>query len=157
MPLSSSENIKFSFTNAESTNTNKGFSFPGFGNTSSTGFQFATTATTTANTSSTFSFQSTAAASANKPLFSNTPKFSFSDIAKQTSSNDKPTSNVTEQRGMNVNLNFFILFICFLMKMIRFNQLYNYQLLKLKQVKKMKMFSFVNVENFTDWIQQQIK
>jgi hypothetical protein len=102
-----------------STNTNSGFSFPSFGNitattTSSTGFRFSTPATTTANASSIFSFQSTAAASANKPFFSNVPKFSFSDIAKQTSSNDKPTSNCTEQRGMNVNLNFFILFICFL-------------------------------------------
>jgi hypothetical protein len=80
-----------------STNANSGFSFACFG-----------------DTSSIFSFQSTAAASANKPLFDHSPKFSFSDLAKQTSSNDKPTSNVTEQRGMNVNLNFFILFICFL-------------------------------------------
>jgi len=103
--------------------TNGGFSFPGFGNTTatntpSTGFQFSTpaatstsTTTTTTNTSSTFSFGSPAAGSANKPLFGNAPKFSFSDLAKQTSSNDKPTSNGTEQRGMNMNLNFFFHFI----------------------------------------------
>jgi hypothetical protein len=108
-----------------STNTNGGFTFPGFGSTTtastpSTGFQFSTpaatstsTTTTTTNTSSTFSFGATAAASANKPLFGNSPKFSFSDLAKQTSSDDKPTSNGTEQRGMNINLNFLILFICF--------------------------------------------
>jgi len=81
-----------------SNNTNGGFSFPGFGNTpatttSSGGFQFSTP-TSTANTSSTFSFGS---AAANKPLFGNTSKLSFADLAKQ-SSNDKPTSNGTEQR-----------------------------------------------------------
>jgi len=91
-----------------STNTNGGFSFPGFGNTTatpSTGFQFSTpsaastsTTTTTTNTSATFSFGSTAAVSSNKPLFGNSPKFSFSDLAKQTPSTDKPTSNGTEQR-----------------------------------------------------------
>ncbi|CAF0910997.1 unnamed protein product [Rotaria sordida] len=94
-----------------SNNTNGGFSFPGFGNTTTptNGFQFSTpaatsssssttTATTTANTSSTFSFGS---ASANKPIFGNTPKFSFSDLAKQsstTTTNEKPLSNGTEQR-----------------------------------------------------------
>jgi len=96
-----------------SNNTTGGFSFPGFGNTTttttttpSTGFQFSTptptsTATTT-NTSSTFSF-GIAGTSTNKPLFGNSPKFSFSDLAKQTANNDKPTSNGTEQRGMKIN------------------------------------------------------
>jgi nuclear pore complex protein Nup62 len=74
--------------------------------TPSTGFQFSTptptsTATTT-NTSSTFSF-GIAGTSTNKPLFGNSPKFSFSDLAKQTANNDKPTSNGTEQRGMKIN------------------------------------------------------
>jgi len=100
-----------------SNNTNGGFSFPGFGGSStattpSTGFQFSTPAassttttatTTTTNTSSTFSFGSTAAP-VNKALFGSSPKFSFSDLAKQTSSssNDKPTSNGTDQRGMKI-------------------------------------------------------
>jgi E3 SUMO-protein ligase RanBP2 len=86
-------------------NNNGGFSFPGFGNTTgvttpSTGFQFSTptatstAATTNTNTSSTFSF----GGAGNQPLFGNAPKFSFSDIAKQTSNNDKPISNGTEQR-----------------------------------------------------------
>ena len=87
------------------TGNSNGFSFPGFNNASggttpSTGFQFSTpaaTATTSAgNTSSTFSF---GAPAGDKPLFGNSPKFSFSDLAKQTS-NDKSTSNGTEQRGM---------------------------------------------------------
>ncbi len=109
-----------------SNNTNGGFSFPGFGNTTTTtstptaGFQFstpaATSTTTTTNTSSTFSFGSTSAASTNnKPLFGSSPKFSFSDLAKQTANIDKPTSNGTDQRGMNMNLNFFhSIFLCFL-------------------------------------------
>jgi hypothetical protein len=92
-------------------NNNSGFSFPGFGNptgtpTPSGGFQFSTpgatstaAATTTTNTSSTFSF----GGSGGQALFGNAPKFSFSDIAKQTPSNDKPTSNGTEQRGMNIH------------------------------------------------------
>jgi hypothetical protein len=108
-----------------SANTNGGFSFSAFGSTTatirpSTGFQFSTppststsTTTTMPNTSSIFSFGATAAASANKPFFGNAPKFSCPELFKQTSSNDKPTSNGTEQRGMNINLNFFILFICF--------------------------------------------
>ncbi|CAF2916331.1 unnamed protein product [Rotaria sp. Silwood2] len=91
-----------------STDTNSGFSFPGFGTTTATtptnGFQFSTpaaTATTAAatNTSSTFSF-GTALATANKPIFGSTPKFSFSDVAKQspTTMNDKSPSNGNEQR-----------------------------------------------------------
>jgi hypothetical protein len=96
-----------------SNGTNGGFSFPGFGNTTSTatpsvGFQFSTpsattTSTTAANTSSssTFTFGSTAAG--DKPLFGNSPKFSFSDLAKQTTSSDKPTSNGTEQRGKKID------------------------------------------------------
>ncbi|CAF3903929.1 unnamed protein product, partial [Rotaria sordida] len=61
-----------------STNTNSGFSFPGFAATSTSN----TTTTTTTNTSSTFSFGSKLA-SANKPVFA---------------MNDRSTSNGTEQR-----------------------------------------------------------
>jgi hypothetical protein len=41
--------------------------------------------------------------------------------------------------------------------MFHLNQLFNYPLLKLKQAKKMKMFSFVNVLNFIDSMPKQIK
>ncbi|CAF2430701.1 unnamed protein product [Rotaria sp. Silwood2] len=85
-----------------------GFSFSGFGNTTAktptNGFQFSTpgaASTSTTNISSTLSFGSAlAAVTANKPIFGNTPKFNFSDFAKQssTSMNDKSTSNGTEQR-----------------------------------------------------------
>ncbi|CAF1585228.1 unnamed protein product, partial [Adineta steineri] len=69
-------------TTTTTTDTNPTFSFG------------STAATSTANTNSTFSFGST-----NKPLFGNSPKFSFSELAKQTPTNeDKPTSNGTEQR-----------------------------------------------------------
>jgi hypothetical protein len=68
------------------------------------------TATTTpaADTNPTFSF-----GAANKPVFANAAKFSFSDLAKQSSStnDDKPTSNGTGQRGMNMNRNVFYLII----------------------------------------------
>ncbi|CAF3747071.1 unnamed protein product [Adineta steineri] len=57
-------------TTTTTTDTNPTFSFG------------STAATSTANTNSTFSFGST-----NKPLFGNSPKFSFSDLAKQTSTN----------------------------------------------------------------------
>ncbi|CAF4720880.1 unnamed protein product [Rotaria sp. Silwood1] len=92
----------------KSSTNGSGFSFPGFGNTTGTtptnGFQFSTpaaTSTSTTNTSSTFSFGSAlTAATANTSVFGNTPKFSFSDVAKQSSTtmNDKSTSNGTEQR-----------------------------------------------------------
>jgi hypothetical protein len=96
-------------------NTNGGFSFPGFGSAStattpSTGFQFSTPAassttatTTTTNTTSTFSFGSSATP-VNKAPFGSSPKFSFSELAKQTSSssNDKPTINGTDQRGTKI-------------------------------------------------------
>ncbi|CAF1360143.1 unnamed protein product [Adineta steineri] len=81
-----------------SNNATSGFAFPGFGGgsgaatTPSNGFQFptptaiftttTTTTTTTTNTNPTFSFGST-----NKPLIDNSPKFSFSDLSKQTSTN----------------------------------------------------------------------
>ncbi|CAF1315079.1 unnamed protein product [Adineta steineri] len=81
-----------------SNNATSGFAFPGFGGgsgaatTPSNGFQFSTptaiftttttTTTTTTNTNPTFSFGST-----NKPLIDNSPKFSFSDLSKQTSTN----------------------------------------------------------------------
>lgn len=93
-------------------NTNNGFSFPGFGGASSTpssGFQFSTpsaqpaSTSTTNNTSSTFSFGTGAGSSTNQPIFGNTPKSSFADLAKQTSNNDKPTSNGTEPRGMFIH------------------------------------------------------
>ena len=110
-----------------SSNTNGGFSFPGFGNSGTTptaGFQFSTPAgtstTTTADTNPTFSFGSSATTStantsstfsfgsANAPLFGNAPKFSFSELAKQSSStnDDKPTTNGTDQRGMNIIFSF---------------------------------------------------
>ena len=86
-----------------------GFSFPGFGNTSgastpSVGFQFSTPAataptTTTSDTSSTSTSTFSFGTNNDKPLFGNAPKFSFAELAKQTS-NDKPVTNGTEQRGI---------------------------------------------------------
>ena len=99
----------FSACTTSSNNTSGGFSFPAFGgsSTSSVGFQCSTPAatstatTTTTNTSSIFSFGSPGASS-NQPVFGNAPKFSFSDLAKQssTTNSDKSTSNGAEQRGI---------------------------------------------------------
>ncbi|CAF5178104.1 unnamed protein product, partial [Rotaria magnacalcarata] len=92
-------------------NTNNiGFSFPGFGNAPATsaaapptnGFQFSSPSTpsTSTNAVAPFSFGAAlASASTNKPVFGNSPKFSFSDVAKQSPTlNDKPSSSGAEQR-----------------------------------------------------------
>jgi hypothetical protein len=42
-------------------------------------------------------------------------------------------------------------------QMLHLNRLFNYQLLKLRQAKKMKIFSFVSVLNSIGSIRQQIK
>ena len=88
-----------------------GFSFPGFGASPAPGappggFQFTTPSTSAAsNTSSTFSFGTTG----NQPLFGGAAKFSFADISKQASNNDKSLSNGTEQRGKDILIRHFFL------------------------------------------------
>ncbi|CAF3536995.1 unnamed protein product [Rotaria socialis] len=92
-------------------NTNNiGFSFPGFGNAPATsaaapptnGFQFSSPSTPSSSTNAVapFSFGAAlASASTNKPVFGNSPKFSFSDVAKQSPTlNDKTSSSGADQR-----------------------------------------------------------
>ena len=88
-------------------NAGPGFSFPGFGNSPapaapSGGFQFSTPSTNASNTSSTFSF----GAQGSQPLFGNAAKFSFAEIGKQASTNDKLLNNGNEQRGKDNHLTF---------------------------------------------------
>ena len=101
------------FWKASSNSTDNAFTFPGFTTTTtqSNGFQFSTaTTSSTSNAPSVFSFEAGTSPS-NKILFGNAPKFSFADFAKQSSSatdSDKQTSNGIEDRGMNIELRFFI-------------------------------------------------
>jgi hypothetical protein len=91
------------FGNLTPVNTNTSeFAFTTFGTATTpvTGFQFSTPSSSTTNTSTMFTF-------------GNTPKFSFSDLAKQ-SSDTKSTTNDTEKRGTKYKLYFFVSSVTFI-------------------------------------------